>query len=355
MHLDPRQYRIDRRGLHIEQPDRRGSDQHQLAGDAGGLDRARQNITGRHVTRRIMAGEMDPELAVAVGWDLESRNGDGADSGGIGLDRQRARAGANPQHLETQRRHNLVVRQHHHRNTPYDAVAFRLDSEQAPPRRGAFQHGDIRQQAWKTHQKRPRIATDGCDAERAQTGAGLLGGSGQTGFTEDDTRLADGVRQHLIVARQGPQLLPGGVVKIAIGLRGHARRHPVGFGKHDIESDDNRAKPGQPRHQIGYHRARPRPLPHGLQAFFVDIGDDDRPLLGLARPDQLVQVESPQPQLFKRGRVRHAQRRQRQQQRKAQCARYPKSPRYALEPSHADWPRIVRRELCHFSRNARIN
>ena len=81
------------------------------------------------------------------------------------------------------------------------------------------------------------------------------------------------------------------IVEIAKILGRHLRRHAIGFGKDDVEADDDGAEFGQARDQVGDARARPRPLAERLQAFLVDIDDDDRPLLGDARLEHLKEVE----------------------------------------------------------------
>jgi hypothetical protein len=71
VHLDAGHSRLDRRGLSVEEADRRSADEHQPAAHAVGVDAAVQHIRRRNETRRIVLVEMDPELPVAVGGHLK--------------------------------------------------------------------------------------------------------------------------------------------------------------------------------------------------------------------------------------------------------------------------------------------
>ena len=97
---------------------------------------------------------------------------------------------------------------------------------------------------------------------------------------------------HLVVVRQGLQLLLGGFVKPAKRIGSSLGRHAIGLWEHDVEANNERTELGQLRDQIGYARAWPRPLAERLEAFLVDIDDDDGSLFGDARRQLLEEVES---------------------------------------------------------------
>ena len=72
------------------------------------------------------------------------------------------------------------------------------------------------------------------------------------------------------------------------------RVHPIRFGEHHVEGDQNGPHLHQVLHQLGDNVARPRPLADLGKAVFVQIDDGDR--LSLNRRDRprfevLVQVE----------------------------------------------------------------
>ena len=89
MDLDARHRRIDRRGLEVEQPDRRGAHEDELALEAERIGRARRAGPSPKRSASCRAGEMDPELAPAVGRDLERRAAHALDAGLVGLDQDR--------------------------------------------------------------------------------------------------------------------------------------------------------------------------------------------------------------------------------------------------------------------------
>ena len=118
-----------------------------------------------------------------------------------------------------------------------------------------------------------------------------------------------------------------------------------------------RASLGQTRDEIGDERARPRPLPELLQALFVDIDDDDRPLRCIARMQHLKEIENADAKLFDRTRdrpSRSASKRDQQQKRSARAKPNRRAKR--AEPLHSKIA-CNRAKRCrgHFSRNARMN
>ena len=136
-------------------------------------------------------------------------------------------------------------------------------------------------------------------------------------------------------------------------------RHSVGLGEHDIEGDNERAHLGQPRDQVGDARARPRPLAERLEAFLVDIDDDDRPLCRLRAADSTwKKSKAANPQFLERQRIGDAQCSEREQQHEAQC---PRAVRTAAPARQAIFMSIERTYSLstaaarHFSRNIRMN
>ena len=106
-----------------------------------------QHIDRRNIDRRIVAGKMNPELAVVVGRNLKALDADALDAGLVGLDQDRVGAGGDPQHLELSDGMVCALRLHDHRHPPHDAVAFGLDREQAAPGGRLLQHRHVAQQA----------------------------------------------------------------------------------------------------------------------------------------------------------------------------------------------------------------
>jgi hypothetical protein len=76
VHLDTRKQGVERRRLGIEEPDRRGTNQHELAVEPVGRHTALQHVLGGNVAGGIVLVEMDPELPVLVGRHFEARHCD---------------------------------------------------------------------------------------------------------------------------------------------------------------------------------------------------------------------------------------------------------------------------------------
>ena len=81
MDFDARHGGIDRRGLQIEQPGRRGADQHQPLGKAVGRHTSLDHVDGGDVAGRVMRGEMHPKLAVAIGRQFQPGHRHAFDAG----------------------------------------------------------------------------------------------------------------------------------------------------------------------------------------------------------------------------------------------------------------------------------
>ena len=129
MNLDAWNRGVDRRGLQIEQPDRRGADQNEPAVQPIRRHPALQNVLGRDVTRRIVFVEVDPELPVAVGRYFEAGHGDRPDAGVVDPHQYGAGTGDHAQHFHRQRRHQSALRLHDHRHAADNSVAFRIDGK----------------------------------------------------------------------------------------------------------------------------------------------------------------------------------------------------------------------------------
>ena len=303
MDLDPGHGARNRRGLDVVEADRRGADQHQLAGDHVGRDVLLQHIDRGDIDRGIVAGIVNPELTVMVGRNLKALDADALDAGRFGLDQDGPRSGGDAQHLECQRRHGLALRLHDHRHAPDDAVALGPDREQAAPGGGMLQHRHVAQQAREIEHEALRLLAqhrEPGDRQRLVEGRDFLR---QAGFAEHDAGRLDGVGEDLVVARQRAQLGAGLLVEIAEGVGRKGGVETVGLGEHRVERDHDRAEPGQFGDEIGNPGAWPRPLPELFQALVVDIDDGDRPDGLLARLDALESVKGPDADFLDRRRV----------------------------------------------------
>ena len=86
MKLDPRQSRMDRGDLEIEQTRGRSPDQHHLAGKVAGGHPAAQKIDGGNVPIQVGRREMHPDATFAVGGNLDRIHADAPDTAGIAFD-----------------------------------------------------------------------------------------------------------------------------------------------------------------------------------------------------------------------------------------------------------------------------
>ena len=273
--------------------------------------------------------KMNPELAVAIGRDLETLDADTLDAGLVGLDEDRVGAGYHPQHFETQGRHGRALGLHDHRHPPDNTAAFGLDREQAAPGGRLFQHLDVAQQAGKIQHERLRFLAQHGEARHRQRLVELGQHIGKSGFAEHHARAPHRIGEDLIVARQRAQ--PGAhlLVEIADGVGRDVGIEPVGLREHDVEGDHDGAKPGEIGDEVRHARPRPWPLAEFRQALFVDIDNGDRPCGLYARVDALEAIEGSDPDLLDRRGVGDAQRREADQERQAHQPRIPDPP---LEP-----------------------
>jgi hypothetical protein len=151
---------LQRRRLDVEQSDGRGADQHQRVGERAVGQPAFQDVGGGDEAAGIMAGEMHPQLAVAVGGDGMGPDPDAAHARGVAAHRDRLLAQRDPQQLDGQRRPDLTGNRHDGRHPAHHPVEFRLHGDQAAARRRGFQFGQVGEQARQADEERPRIAAE---------------------------------------------------------------------------------------------------------------------------------------------------------------------------------------------------
>ena len=143
--------------LRSQQSYRRRADQHELARDLFGRDAPLKHVGCRDIDRRIVGREMNPKLAVAVGRNLESFDGNALDTRLVGFDENGVGPGRHTQYLETQRGHGGALRLHDHRHSPNDAVALGLDRKQTPPGGRLLQNWRVAQQSGKLEHESLRV------------------------------------------------------------------------------------------------------------------------------------------------------------------------------------------------------
>ncbi len=273
--------------------------------------------------------KMNPELAVAIGRNLETLDADALDAGLIGFDENRVGAGRDPQHFEAQRRHGRALGQHHHRHAADNAIAFGPDREQAPPRSRGFEKWNIPEQTRPLQHERLRLLAEHGEARQRQRLVEFRLDLRKSGFAEHHARTPHGVGEDLIVARQRPQPASGFLVEVAKRVGRDVRIEPVGLGEHDVERDHDGTELGQTSYQIRDPGPRPGKLPEFRQARFVDIDNGDRPCRLHARVDALEGIEGSDANLLDGGGIGDAQRRQPDQERQAHQPGIPEPP---LEP-----------------------
>ena len=317
MHLHARHRRVHRRGLDVEQADRRGPHQHELAGDLLGRDLSFDDVLGRDVSGLVVQAEVDPDAAVLVGRQFEARNRDRANPRVVGADQDRARASDRAEQIERERRHDLVLRSHNHRHPAHDPVPFRADGEQPAARGGLLQAGEIAQDVRERNQIASGIGTDGGKAGlRGILGRARAGRVG-AGLPHHHASLPDRVGEDLVVAGQLHEPLAGRIVDLAEMLHRLVRRRAIGLREDHVEGDRRGLQFVEPCEQVRQDGARPGPLPERRDAGLVDIDDHDWANRGAARADPLIEVEASQPQFLQRGRIPDAQADQHGQQGKA--------------------------------------
>ena len=184
VNLDTRHRRIDRRGLDIVEPHRRGPDQHQLVRYLFVRNGSVEHVGCRNKDRRIVARKVNPELAVAIGRNLQTPDGDALDTGFFGSDDDRRSNSCHPQYFKTERRHDGALGPQQHRHPPDNAVALGLDRDQTASGRRCFQNADIAQQAGKFEQERRGILSAHRDPGHRQRAVEFRCHVGQRGFAQ---------------------------------------------------------------------------------------------------------------------------------------------------------------------------
>src|SRR5262249_1427925 len=110
--------------------------------------------------------------------------------------------------------------------------------------------------------------------------------------------------------------------------------------------------------------ARPGPLTVCAKAGFIDVDDRDRTLLRHARPHQLIEIETPQPQFLQGHRIPDTNQQEANNHQQPDAASQPEALPEAKKPVHRQSVELtvlrpshvcVAREFAsHFSRNARL-
>ena len=222
VHLDAGHRRLDRRGLDVEQADRRGADEHQSAAQPVRSQPPLQDVLGGYVTRRIVLVEMHPELAVAVGRHHQPRHRHRLHAGLPGVHQDGAGVADDAQHFHGQRRHQRALRLHDHRDAADDAVAFRIDRKQSASGRRLLDRQHIAQQPGKAHQKRRRVgADDGKSGLQRQFRLRARLRRRRSGLADHHVRVLDRVGQHLVVAGKAVEFCAGRVIEAAEAFRGN--------------------------------------------------------------------------------------------------------------------------------------
>ena len=62
--------------------------------------------------------------------------------------------------------------------------------------------------------------------------------NGRPELAKHNPRMTNYIRQDLVIARQGPQLLAGLLVQVAKSVGRQIGREPIRFGKNDVKADD---------------------------------------------------------------------------------------------------------------------
>ena len=95
---------------------------------------------------------------------------------------------------------------------------------------------------------------------------------------------------------------------------------------------------GQPVDEIRDSRARPWPLADSLEAFFVDIDDNNRPFGRFARVQHLEKIENANAKLLNRQRIGEAQGGEGNEQYEGEATRQSEMSRPAQKPFHLRSP-----------------
>ena len=304
---------LKRRGAEIEQAGRARADDGETAFDILLADIPVQHFPGRQIAFLGLFGEPDPHLAVGLGRDLVVADADLDDAGLLAERLLAARArrfhhigrGAlrKPQHVGGEGRVELVADLHHHGHAANDLIVLRQPIERAGAGRLVLQLGQACGGAGIGRREQCRIVAAMRKTRlRLRRGTALWRGD----EAEHDGALPDGLGEDVIVG--GKLLDLFAQARKRVGLRpeaqGVCRRHAVGLGEDHVEADRRGAVVGELLHELGEHRARPRPLSDPLQRLLVDVDDAQRQTgIEVARIDLLVGVEHHRAQSRHRARV----------------------------------------------------
>jgi hypothetical protein len=193
------------------------SNQDDLAGNAVRGDGPVEHILCGHIDVPLMSAEMHPQLASVVGRQLKAgRNGLHLfDPCLVGQDADCLRPKADAQHFQTQCWHNLPASHHDDGHAAHDAIALGIDAEEAATCRGFFQGWRVDQQMRKLEQPArwiERFPCHRCTRDAAQVA--LIDRCRNARLPEHDPRLADRGGEHIIITRQGVQLLTRRIVEV---------------------------------------------------------------------------------------------------------------------------------------------
>src|SRR4029079_1328817 len=103
----------------------------------------------------------------------------------------------------------------------------------------------------------------------------------------------------------------------------------------------------QTRNNVGDARARPRPLTEAVQAFLVNVDDDNRPLRRLARMQDLKEVKDADTKLLQQDRIGKSQRHEPDEQQESEPPGQAKSPRQSCKTRHSKLPATRRSAAVH--------
>src|ERR1035437_8507832 len=237
MHFDAGHRWIDRGRYDVAQADRGRAEQNQFAGNPVGRHAVLQNVLDRDVADRIVRAEMNPKLTVAIGRQFKTRDGDAVDTAGIALDYDCAGVGGHAQHFERQCRDYGSLRLHRHGYPAHDTVGLGVDGDQTATGGSLFENRDIADHAGKGDEIRAWVRSQHRESDDRRLRCGVWQCHVVTRLAEHDPRLANGIGENLIVAWQFQELRAGLLVEITEALRRNSRRHPVRFGKNDVERD----------------------------------------------------------------------------------------------------------------------
>src|SRR5450631_3602554 len=112
-----------------------------------------------------------------------------------------------------------------------------MDGYQTKPGGGLFENRNIADHAGKSDEIRARVRSQHRESDDRRLRCGVWQCHVVTRLAEHHPRLTKGIGENLIIAWQFQELRAGLLVEITEALRRNSRRHPVRFGKNDVERD----------------------------------------------------------------------------------------------------------------------